>query len=165
MPCEYTRYLRSDRSQQESYHEMELNAVLSSEQLDVLCAKEKFRDALGLWLAEGAVTWNPWQAGLAAIRERYFVSDPEASPPEGVAYSTWSQKLWSDLSEEVLGPEWRKMLKQGRATPRVPRVARLVRTRALSVLVWPRRGCCRRRRRPEGPRCRRAHGEADYGGC
>ena len=42
---------------------MERNAVLSSEQLDVLRAKEKFRDALGLWLAEGAVTWNPWQAG------------------------------------------------------------------------------------------------------
>ena len=94
--------------------------MLSSEQLDVLCVKEKFRDALGLWLAEGAVTWNPWQAGLAAIRERYLVSDPEASPPEGVAYSTWSQKLWSDLSEEVLGPEWRKMLKQGRVTPRLP---------------------------------------------
>ena len=75
---------------------------------------------VGLWLAEGAVTWNPWQAGLAAIRERYLVSDPEASPPEGVAYSTWSQKLWSDLSEEVLGPEWRKMLKQGRVTPRLP---------------------------------------------
>ena len=112
--------------------------MLSSEQLDVLCAKEKFRDARGLWLAEGVVTWNPWQIGLAAIRARCLVSDPEASPPEGVAYSTWSQKLWSDLSEEVLGTEWRKMLKQGRIPLGYLKVARLVRTRALTVLVWPR---------------------------
>ena len=99
---------------------MEPNAVFTSEQLGSLCAEESFRDALGLWLAEGAITWNPWQAGLAVIRARYLSSDPEASPPEGVAYSMWSQKLWSDLSEEVLGPEWRKKLTQGRLTPRLP---------------------------------------------
>ncbi len=64
---------------------MEPNAVLSSEQWDVLCEQEKLRDALGLWLADGAVTWNPWQAGLAAIRLRYLANDPEATQPEGVA--------------------------------------------------------------------------------
>ena len=79
---------------------MEPNAVLSPEQLDVLCEQDEFRGALGLWLADGAISWNRWQAGLAAIRLRYVASDPEATQPEGVAYSTWSQKLWSDLSEE-----------------------------------------------------------------
>ena len=76
---------------------MDPNAGFTSEQLDARCKGEKSPDALRLWLAEGVVTWNPWQAGLAVIRARYLESDPEASPPEGVAYSTWSQKLWCDL--------------------------------------------------------------------
>ena len=46
--------------------------------------------------------------------------DPEAAGPGDVAYSTWSQRLWCELSEEVLGPEWRKQLKMGKKTPRLP---------------------------------------------
>ena len=84
---------------------MEPNAVLSPEQLDVLCEGVGFQDALAAWLADGAIACNRWQAGLVVIRRRYE-SDPEATP-DGVSYSTWSQKLWSELSEEVLGPEWR----------------------------------------------------------
>ena len=79
--------------------------MFTSEQLAALCAEEKFRDALGLWLAQGAITWNPWQAGFAVIRARYLAKDPEATTPVRVVYSTWSQRLWSELSEEVLGPD------------------------------------------------------------
>ena len=92
--------------------------MLSPEQLDVLCEHEEFRGALEAWLANGAISWNRWQAGLVAIRKRY-VSDPEATP-EGVGYSTWSQQLWSELSEKVLGPDWRMKLKEGRVLPRLP---------------------------------------------
>ena len=93
--------------------------MLPPEQLDVLCEHEEFRGALEAWLANGAISWNRWQAGLVAIRKRYQGSDPEATP-EGVGYSTWSQQLWSELSEKVLGPDWRQKLKEGRVLPRLP---------------------------------------------
>ena len=98
---------------------MEPNAVLSSEQLDVLCEHEEFRGALEACLGNGAISWNRWQSGLVAIRKRYIESDPEATP-EGVGYSTWSQKLWRELSEKVLGPEWKRKLKENRVLPRLP---------------------------------------------
>ena len=64
---------------------MELGAALSLEQLDELCAEDSFREALGRWLAGGAVIWKTWQKGLAAIRARYLERDPEATGPVGVA--------------------------------------------------------------------------------
>ena len=99
---------------------METGAALTLEQLDELCGEELLTDALGKWLADGAVTWNTWQKGLAALRARYMEKDSEAAGPGDVAYSTWSQRLWCELSEEVLGPEWRKQLKVGKKTPRLP---------------------------------------------
>ena len=71
---------------------MDSGAALTPEQLDELCGEELLTVALGKWLADGAVTWNTWQKGLAA-------------GPGDVAYSTWSQRLWCEMSEEVLGPE------------------------------------------------------------
>ncbi len=91
---------------------MDPDAVSSSEQLGVLCEHEDFRGALEAWLANGAISRNRWQAGLVAIRKRNQGSDPEATP-EGVGYSTWSQQLWSEASEKVLGPDWRQKLKEG----------------------------------------------------
>ena len=73
---------------------------------------------LAAWLADGGISWNRWQSGLAAIRRRYE-SDPGATP-EGVSYSKWSLKLWSELSEKVLGPDWKVKLKEGRVLPRLP---------------------------------------------
>ena len=45
---------------------METGAALTLEQLDELCGEELLTDALGKWLADGAVTWNTWLKGLAA---------------------------------------------------------------------------------------------------
>ena len=80
---------------------MELGTAPSLEQLDELCAEDTFKEALGRWLAGGAVIWNTWQKGFAAIRARYLESDPEATGPVGVAYPTWSQSVWCELSEGV----------------------------------------------------------------
>ena len=48
---------------------MELGAALSPEQLDELCAEDSFKEALGRWLADGAVIWNTWQKGLPLYEE------------------------------------------------------------------------------------------------
>ena len=37
-----------------------------------------------------------------------------------VAFATWSQSVWCELSEEVLGPAWRDLLKVGKKVPRLP---------------------------------------------
>ena len=99
---------------------MAAGAAISPEQLDELCNENLFNDALGRWLADGAVTWNTWQKGFAAIRARYLEKDPEAAGPVEVACSTWCQRVWCELSEEAHGPEWRRQLKVGRTTPRLP---------------------------------------------
>ena len=60
---------------------METSAALTLEQLDELCGEESLTDALGKWLADGAVTWNTWQKGLAALRVRHMEKDPEVVGP------------------------------------------------------------------------------------
>ena len=80
---------------------MELGTAPSLEQLDELCAEDMFKEALGRWLAGGAVIWNTWQKGFAAIRLRYLETDPEAAGPVDIAFATLSQSVWS---ESVLGP-------------------------------------------------------------
>ena len=79
---------------------MELGAVPSSlEQLNELCVEDSFREALGRWLAGGAVIWNTWQKGFTAIRARYLETDPEAAGPVDIAFATWSQSVWREASE------------------------------------------------------------------
>ncbi len=89
-------------------------------QLDELCAEDAFKEALGRWLAGGAVIWNTWQKGFAGIRARYLETDPEAAGPVDIAFATWSQSVWCEVSESVLGPAWRDLLKVGKKVPRLP---------------------------------------------
>ena len=72
---------------------MELGAAPSLEQLDELCAEDSFREALGRWLAGGAVIWNTWQKSFTAIRVRYLETDPEATGPVEMPFATWSQSV------------------------------------------------------------------------
>ena len=67
-------------------------------------------------MADGAVTWNTWQKGLAALRARYMDKDPKAAGPGDVAYSTWSQRLWCELSEGV-GPGMAEAAESGQEHP------------------------------------------------
>ena len=99
---------------------MELGTAPSLEQLDELCAEDTFKEALGRWLAGGAVIWNTWQKGFTAIRARYLETDPEAAGPVDIAFATWSQSVWCEVSESVLGPAWRDLLKVGKKVPRLP---------------------------------------------
>ena len=83
------------------------------------------------WVREALLEWNKAfeKVGIVGAIEVYqqdeetgahMEKDPEAVGPGVVAYSTWSQRLWCELSEEVVGPEWRKQLKVGKKTPRLP---------------------------------------------
>ncbi len=87
---------------------MELGTAPSLEQLDELCATDSFREALGRWLAGGAVIWNTWQKYFTAIRARNPERDPEATGPVDVAIATRSQSVWCDL------------VKVGKKVPRHP---------------------------------------------
>ncbi len=86
-------------------------------------------------MADGAAMWYTWQKGLAALRVRCMENDPEAVGPGDVAYSRRSQRLWCELSAEVLGPEWRKQLKVGEKTPRLPHSGTPHLEPSISVLV------------------------------
>ena len=99
---------------------------LTSEQVDVLSAEATFRGALYRWIVETgtAIRWNSWQSGFALLRTRYEGRDVTATSGS-LAFSTWCQSLWLELSEEVYGPDWRKLLKVGRVIPPLPQCGRL----------------------------------------
>ena len=99
---------------------------LTSEQVDVLSEEATFKDALYRWIAEygTAIRWNLWQSGFALLRSRYEGRDAAATPGS-LAFSTWCQSLWLELSEEVHGPDWRKLFKVGRVIPPLPQSGRL----------------------------------------
>ena len=99
---------------------MELGTAPSLEQLDELCAEDTFKEALGRWLLDGAVIWHTWQKGFATIRLRYLETDPEAAGPVEMQFATWSLGVWYEVSESVLGPAWRDLLKVGKKVPRLP---------------------------------------------
>ena len=61
-----------------------------------------------------------WSRHLAAIRLRYLETDPEAAGPVEMPFATWSQSVWCEVSESVLGPAWRDLLKVGKKVPRLP---------------------------------------------
>ena len=99
---------------------------LTSEQVDVFSAEATFRDALYRWIVETgtAIRWNSWPSGFALLRTRYEGRDAAATPGS-LAFSTWCQSLWLELSEEVHGPDWRKLFKVGRVIPPLPQSGRL----------------------------------------
>ena len=99
---------------------MELGTAQSLEQLDELCAEDTCKEALGRLLAGGAVIWNTWQKSFAAVRLRYPETDSEAAGPVDMAFATWSQSVWCEVSESVLGPSSRDLLKVGKKVPRLP---------------------------------------------
>ena len=113
---------------------------LTSEQVGVLNTEATFRDALYRWIVENgtAIRWNLWQSGFALLRTRYEGRDAAATSGS-LAFSTWCQGLWFELSEEVYGPDWRKLLKVGRVIPPLPQSGRLPGEQLVITNFW----CCR----------------------
>ena len=105
---------------------------LSSEQLEKYCTEGTMMEALGQWMVdEGPLTWNTLQKGIALIRARYLGRDPATVVPEGVQYPKWSSSLWDEVSQNLLGPEWRDVLSIGCGCPKFR-------------LAWPKSTCPRR---------------------
>jgi len=100
-------------------------AALTSEQVDALSKEASFKDALHSWIVGTgtAINWNSWQSGFALLRARYERIDA-AAQPGSLAFSTWCQRLWYELSEGVYGPDWKDLLKIGRVRPVLPQSGR-----------------------------------------